>query len=90
MFSVATQILKKVYESAAYITHADNTVCQLILAASNSLESVEVDPCVPRFLQTALLAMGHVTCTRTGLSHGNALDCLSAGMAGLGPIAGGL
>lgn len=90
VFSVATQILKKVYQSAAYITHADNTVCQLILAASNTLESVEVDPSVPWFLQTALLAMGLVTCTRTGLSHCNALDCSPAGMACSGQIAGGL
>lgn len=53
--------LKKAYESAAYITRAENTVCKLILAASDFLESAEVDPSVPQFLQTALLAMGHVT-----------------------------
>ncbi len=33
--------LKKAYESTAYITWPENTVCQLILAASNSLESAE-------------------------------------------------
>lgn len=54
-------LLKKAYESAAYIIRAENTVCQLISAASNSLETVEVYPSVPWFLQTALLAMGHVT-----------------------------
>ncbi len=32
---------KKAYESTAYITWPENTVCQLILAASNSLESAE-------------------------------------------------
>ncbi len=49
-------------ESVAYITRAENTVCQLLLACNTTLESSSVDRSVPQFLQTALLAMGHVTC----------------------------
>ncbi len=53
--------LKKAYESVAYITRAENTICQLLLASNATLESANVDPSVPQFLQTALLTMGHVT-----------------------------
>lgn len=52
-------LLKKAYESTVYITRAENTICQLLLATISTLESANVDR---QFLQTALLAMGHVTC----------------------------
>ncbi|KAL1268254.1 hypothetical protein QQF64_033617 [Cirrhinus molitorella] len=54
-------LLKKAYESVAYITRTENTICQLLLAASSTLEPAKVDPSFSQFLQTALLAMGHVT-----------------------------
>lgn len=40
-------LLKEAYESVAYVTRTENTIYQLILAASKSLVSVEVDPSVP-------------------------------------------
>lgn len=46
--------LKKSYESADHISRAENTVCQLIFAASNSLESAKVDPAVPCFFADSL------------------------------------
>ena len=52
--------LKKAYESVAYITRAENTICQLLLACNNT-ESASVDASASQFLQTALLTMGHVT-----------------------------
>ncbi len=61
-------LLKKAYESVAYITRAENTICQLLLACNATLESANVDPAVPQFLQTALLTMGHVTCELGTLS----------------------
>lgn len=54
-------LLKKVYESTAYITRAENTLCQLLLATTSTLESANVDSSFSQFLQTALLTMGHVT-----------------------------
>ncbi|KAI7809318.1 putative disrupted in schizophrenia 1 protein-like [Triplophysa rosa] len=54
-------LLKKAYDSTAYITRTENTICQLLLATTSSLESADVDPSISQFLQTALMAMGHVT-----------------------------
>lgn len=54
-------LLKKAYESVAYITRAENTICQLLLACNTTLESSNVDPSILQFLRTAMLSMGHVT-----------------------------
>ncbi|RXN04552.1 extracellular calcium-sensing receptor-like protein [Labeo rohita] len=54
-------LLKKAYESVAYVTRTENTICQLLLAATSTLEPANVDSSISQFLQTALLAMGHVT-----------------------------
>lgn len=54
-------LLKKAYESVAYITRAENTICQLLLAATSTLEPANADPSVAQFLQTALLTTGLVT-----------------------------
>ncbi|RXN23733.1 extracellular calcium-sensing receptor-like protein [Labeo rohita] len=54
-------LLKKAYESVAYITRAENTICQLLLACNTTLESANVDSSAAQFLQTALLTLGHVT-----------------------------
>ncbi|KAI7813915.1 hypothetical protein IRJ41_004328 [Triplophysa rosa] len=54
-------LLKKAYDSTAYITRTENTICQLLLTTTSSLESADVDPSVSQFLQTAIMAMGHVT-----------------------------
>ncbi|KAG7314469.1 hypothetical protein KOW79_021772 [Hemibagrus wyckioides] len=54
-------LLKKAYESVAYIARTENKICQLLLAATSTLEPANVDPSISQFLQTALLAMGHVT-----------------------------
>ncbi|KAI7792751.1 hypothetical protein IRJ41_019137 [Triplophysa rosa] len=48
-------LLKKAFDSTAYITWTKNTICQLLLATTSTLESANVDPSVSQFLQTALL-----------------------------------
>lgn len=54
-------LVKKAYESVAYISCAENTICQLLFTATITLELANVNPSILQFLQTALLAMGHVT-----------------------------
>ncbi|XDV14899.1 hypothetical protein PO909_015069 [Leuciscus waleckii] len=39
-------LLKKAYESVAYITRAENTICQLLLAATSTLEPANADPSI--------------------------------------------
>lgn len=43
-------VMRKAYDSAAYITHSENTVCQLYLATSGTLKSAKDDPSVSQFL----------------------------------------
>lgn len=53
----------KAYESVAYITRAENTICQLLLACNTlPVGPSNVDPSVPHFPQTALMVMSHVDC----------------------------
>lgn len=58
-------LLKKAYESLAYVTWTENTICELLLAM---LETTNVDPSISQFLQTVLLAKGHVTRERGNLT----------------------
>lgn len=58
-------LLKKAYESLVNVTQTENTICDLLLAM---LETTNVDPSISQFLQTALLAKGHVTRERGNLT----------------------
>ncbi|KAL0150342.1 hypothetical protein M9458_054344, partial [Cirrhinus mrigala] len=44
-----------------HIPRTESTFCQLLLAATSALEPTNVDSSISQFLQTALLAMGHMT-----------------------------
>ncbi|KAI7807853.1 hypothetical protein IRJ41_011482 [Triplophysa rosa] len=82
-------LLKKAYDSTAYITRTENTICQLLLATTSSLESADVDPSVSQFLQTALMAMGHCD-PRTGCPYVHTFGSPPTGMACSGTAIGGL
>lgn len=61
-------LLMKAYESVSYITRTENTFCQLLLACNTTLGPSNLDPSVPHFPQTALLAVSHVDCELGTLS----------------------